>query len=71
MRLHEWAFPLEVFRKMRGMTGDVSNESSKILAEAMENVGAAVMGRNMFGEHLGPWNSDAPWNGWKASCCWA
>ena len=30
----------------------------------MANIGATVMGRNMFGGHPGPWEPAAPWNGW-------
>ena len=64
MRLHQWVFPLEVFRKMHGMTGGEINVSSEVLEEAMANIGATVMGRNMFGGHPGPWNAVSPWNGW-------
>jgi len=31
---------------------------------ANSNIGATVMGRNMFGGHPGPWNAVSPWNGW-------
>jgi dihydrofolate reductase len=64
MRLHEWAFPLEAFRRMHGMEGGEVNESSSVLEEMMANVGATVMGRNMFGGHPGPWNAQKPWIGW-------
>jgi len=64
MRLHEWVFPLEVFRKMHDMPGGEVNESSLVVKEAFENIGATIMGRNMFGGHPGPWNSAKPWNGW-------
>ena len=64
MRLHEWVFPLEVFRKMHGMAGGEVNANSEVLEAAIENVGATVMGRNMFGGHPGPRDSASPWNGW-------
>ena len=64
MRLHEWVFPLKAFREMQGETGGEVNESSPVIAEAFKNVGATIMGRNMFGGHPGAWNSAKPWNGW-------
>jgi dihydrofolate reductase len=39
------------------------NESTAVIEESLENVGATVMGRNMFGGGPGPWGAD-PWNGW-------
>jgi dihydrofolate reductase len=64
MRLHEWAFPLAAFRSTHGLEGGEVNESSPVLEEAFANVGATVMGRNMFGGHPGPWGAAKPWNGW-------
>jgi dihydrofolate reductase len=64
MRLHEWAFALGVFRKMQGMEGGVINESTPVVEASMANVGATIMGRNMFGGHPGAWDAKNPWNGW-------
>jgi dihydrofolate reductase len=64
MRLHEWVFPLAVWRKMQGMAGGIVNESSRVVGESLENIGATIMGRNMFGGHPGAWNAKEPWNGW-------
>jgi dihydrofolate reductase len=64
MRLHEWAFPLAAFRKMHGLEGGEVNESTAVVAESFANVGATVMGRNMFGGHPGAWDAAKPWNGW-------
>jgi dihydrofolate reductase len=64
MRLHEWVFTLKVWRAMHGLDGGEDNESSRIVEESFANVGATVMGRNMFGGHPGSWAADAPWNGW-------
>ncbi|MHB1846443.1 MAG: dihydrofolate reductase family protein [Deltaproteobacteria bacterium] len=63
-RLHEWAFPLAAFRKLHGLEGGVVNESSRIWEEAFVDIGATVMGRNMFGGQPGPWSREQPWNGW-------
>jgi len=64
MRLHEWVFPLAVWRAMHGLEGGEVNASSAVVEESLANVGATVMGRNMFGGHPGPWNTKEPWNGW-------
>jgi len=64
MRLHEWVFPLAVWREPHGMPGGEVNESSAIVRDAIANIGATVMGRNMFGGHPGAWSKDKPWNGW-------
>ncbi len=64
MRLHEWVFPLSVFRSMHGMEGGIVNESTAVVEESFANIGATVMGRNMFGGHPGPWKTERPWNGW-------
>jgi dihydrofolate reductase len=62
-QLHEWVIKLEAWRSAHGRSGGEANPSSEFVEEAMENVGAAVMGRNMFGGGPGPWGKD-PWNGW-------
>jgi len=64
MRLHEWAFPLAPWRAMHGLEGGEVNESSQVVEELLANVGATLMGRNMFGGHPGPWDAKAPWQGW-------
>ena len=63
-RLHEWAFQLAVFRALLGLEGGVVNESTPVVEESLANIGATVMGRNMFGGHPGPWDGEAPWSGW-------
>ena len=62
--LHEWAFPLAAFREPHGMEGGEVNESSAVLEESLRNIGATIMGRNMFGGHPGSWDTENPWNGW-------
>ena len=64
MRLHEWAFALAIFRAEHGMEGGEINESTRVVEESLANIGATVMGRNMFGGHPGPWDPKKPWNGW-------
>src|SRR6202051_1040791 len=64
MRLHEWAFALAIFRDQHEMEGGKVNESTAVVEESQANIGATVMGRNMFGGHPGPWDVKKPWNGW-------
>jgi dihydrofolate reductase len=61
--LHRWVVKLEAWRKPHGREGGEVNASSEIVEEAMENVGAVIMGRNMFGGGPGPWG-DGSWKGW-------
>jgi dihydrofolate reductase len=63
MRLHDWVFPLAVFREQHGLEGGEVDASTPVLEAAQANIGATVMGRNMFGGGPGPWG-DEPWNGW-------
>jgi dihydrofolate reductase len=64
MRVHEWVFPLAAWRRELGMQGGVTNESSPVFEESTANLGATIMGRNMFGGHPGGWSADSPWTGW-------
>jgi len=63
-RLHEWVVPLAAWRSMHGLEGGEVNESAKVVEESQANIGATVMGRNMFGGHPGPWDAKKPWTGW-------
>lgn len=64
MRLHEWAFGLASWRAPHGLEGGEVNESTRVIEESLANIGATVMGRNMFGGHPGRWDAKQPWNGW-------
>jgi dihydrofolate reductase len=61
-RLHDWVVALEAWRKPHGREGGEVNESTPIMEEVYGNVGATILGRNMFGGE-GPWGED-PWEGW-------
>jgi dihydrofolate reductase len=63
-RLHDWVFPLAAWRAQHGQEGGDVNSSSAVIEESLANVGATIMGRNMFGGHPGPWDARKPWNGW-------
>lgn len=62
-QLHEWVIKLAAWRKPHGREGGEVNGSSAVVEETLENVGATIMGRNMFGGGPGPWGDD-PWDGW-------
>jgi dihydrofolate reductase len=62
--LHEWAIKLEAWRKPHGEEGGEVTASTPVMEEAQSNIGATVMGRNMFGGGPGPWNEKDPWTGW-------
>jgi dihydrofolate reductase len=64
MDLHDWVVKLEVWRKQHGLEGGEVNASTPVVEEVQSNIGAGVMGRNMFGGGPGPWSEEHPWNGW-------
>jgi dihydrofolate reductase len=63
MRLHEWAFALAAWRAEHGLEGGEVNASTPVVEGWIANIGAGLMGRNMFGGGPDPWGDD-PWNGW-------
>lgn len=62
--LHDWIVPLTAWRAMHGLQGGEVNESTPVVEESIANIGATIMGRNMFGGHPGPWDAENPWKGW-------
>jgi dihydrofolate reductase len=62
--LHQWAISFAAWRAEHGLPGGAVNESTRVLEESRANIGATVMGRNMFGGHPGPWDAAKPWTGW-------
>jgi dihydrofolate reductase len=63
-RLHDWIVPLAAWRDAHGKQGGEENASARIVEESRANIGAAVMGRNMFGPvGGGAWEDDS-WRGW-------
>ena len=62
--LHDWVVRLAAWRQAHGLEGGEVNENAAIIEEARTNVGAGVMGRNMFGPAGGGAWGDEPWTGW-------
>jgi dihydrofolate reductase len=63
-RLHDWVVSLAAWRKPHGKEGGEVNESTRVMEETAENIGASVMGRNMFGPPGGGDWGDEEWKGW-------
>jgi dihydrofolate reductase len=61
--LHEWVFPTRTFQKMFGKEGGAAGVDDDFAARGMDNIGASILGRNMFGPIRGAWPDDA-WKGW-------
>jgi dihydrofolate reductase len=61
--LHEWAFATRTFREMFGKDGGSTGPDNEFAARGFENLGAWILGRNMFGPIRGPWPDDL-WKGW-------
>jgi len=62
MRLHQWVFETASWREQHGESGGARTVDSEVLDDAVQNVGAYIMGRKMFGGGEGPW--DDTWQGW-------
>jgi dihydrofolate reductase len=62
MRLHEWAFATDSWRRQQGLDGGEHNADAEVVDEVVQGVGAYIMGRRMFGGGDGPW--DETWRGW-------
>ena len=62
--LMEWFFPTQVFQRMQGgsATGETGVDN-QMAERGFDNIGAWILGRNMFGPVRGPWPDEA-WQGW-------
>jgi dihydrofolate reductase len=63
MNLHQWFFRTRTFKKMFGQEGGETGVDDEFAARSFANIGAWIMGRNMFGPIRGPW-PDESWKGW-------
>jgi dihydrofolate reductase len=62
MDLHRWALATSTWREQHGGGGGERNADAEIVERSMQNIGAFIMGRNMFGGGTGAW--DESWRGW-------
>jgi len=58
-----WVFPTRTFQRMFGQGEGTTGVDDNFAARGFENVGAWILGRNMFGPIRGAWPDDA-WKGW-------
>jgi dihydrofolate reductase len=65
LELHAWFLKTAVFRKIHHLAGGSQGVDNDFAARSFENVGAWILGRNMFGPIRGPWPDDS-WKGWWA-----
>ena len=61
--IFQWFFDTEVFNKIHGQGGGGKGVDNDLALQAFDNVGAWILGRNMFGPIRGPWKDDS-WKGW-------
>jgi dihydrofolate reductase len=63
MALHQWAFATRTFQKIHGRDGGATGIDDDFAARGFRNIGAWILGRNMFGPVRGHWPDDT-WKGW-------
>jgi dihydrofolate reductase len=63
MALHQWFFPTRTFQRMFGKDEGTTGVDDDFAARGLDNIGAWIIGRNMFGPVRGPW-PDESWKGW-------
>jgi dihydrofolate reductase len=62
--LHDWVFPTRTFQRMLfGKESGTTGPDDDFAASGFDNVGAWILGRNMFGPIRGPWPNEE-WKGW-------
>lgn len=63
MGVHHWIFGTKMFKAMTGQEGGSTGVDHEMIEKSFENIGAWILGRNMFGPVRGPWPNDE-WKGW-------
>jgi dihydrofolate reductase len=63
LELHQWFFPTRTFQRMHTDGDGATGVDDEFAAKGFQNIGAWILGRNMFGPIRGPWPDDA-WKGW-------
>jgi len=63
MTLHQWFFHTRTFAQMTGGEGGATDVDDDFAQRSFANIGAWILGRNMFGPVRGPW-PDESWKGW-------
>jgi len=63
MKLHDWMFATKSFQEMHGNDGGELGVDDDFVIDGFKDIGAWILGRNMFGPIRGEWNDDE-WKGW-------
>jgi dihydrofolate reductase len=63
MGLHQWFFKSRRFAQLHSQEGGVQDVDDGFAERSFENIGAWILGRNMFGPVRGAWPDDR-WKGW-------
>jgi len=63
LALHTWFFATRTFKQLHGGEGGETGVDDDFAARGFDNVGAWILGRNMFGPVRGRW-PDESWKGW-------
>lgn len=64
LEIHEWFFPTATFQQLvHGEETGTTGIDNDFAARGVQNIGAWILGRNMFGPVRGPW-PDERWKGW-------
>jgi len=61
--LHQWFIPTRTFQRTHGTGDGTTGIDDDFAARGFRNIGAWILGRNMFGPIRGPW-PDSSWKGW-------
>src|SRR5829696_3716896 len=61
--MHEWVYPTRTFQQLFGNDEGTTGVDDDFAARGFDNIGAWILGRNMFGPVRGPW-PDESWRGW-------
>ena len=65
VELHNWFFPTKTIQKsVFGRDGGSDGVDEQMAARSFDNVGAWILGRNMFAHSRGPWPANDEWKGW-------
>jgi dihydrofolate reductase len=63
LKVFDWFFPTRTWQRMHGNEDGETGIDDNVAARGFENIGAYILGRNMFGPVRGPW-PDESWKGW-------
>src|SRR4051795_2831487 len=61
--MFDWFFHTRTWQQMHGGEGGETGVDDDFASQAFDNIGAWILGRNMFGPVRGPW-PDEEWKGW-------